>query len=199
MIRHLVCSVLFLDKYKNFRRIFDIEGDKLNDNSIYVVWLNHQNENDILDKVKYREHCLQNTYHSQIDKRDGLVQTHHKRASKHFGIIRQKPLNHRKSPLYQYHFGDDQLEKYFQKDPDNNDIIIKISYKYFGKYLFLFYTLEDGLLKYLSNNDLILLHKYRIPTVNVENINLAVLIKRSDLVDIQKNLSPSSSPAGELK
>ncbi len=199
MVRNIVCSVLFVDKDKNFRRIFDIEGDKLNDASIYIVLLNHQNEGRVFNEVEYRNYCLQNSYHSKINKSDGLVQTHQKRANQRFGIVRQKPLNYRKSPLCQYNFGNDQLEKYHAKDPSNNDIIITMSYKYFGKYLFLFYTLEDGLLKYLSHNDLILLHKYKIPTVNIKNISLAVLIQKQDLLDIQKNLPPNSSPAGELK
>ncbi len=177
-----ICYVLFKDKKGVYRILFGIEGDKINDPSLYVVgYGNGDYQREGIDE-KTRKFALQNSYHSKIDS-DGLVQTHFKRNGKHFGITKQKSLEELKSMVLDYNFRTTNLEKFPYKKKSEKDIIFNINPEYFWDYSFIFFIDQDDRLnKYLNRNGMLLIHNYKINTQHIKaDIYVGVAIKTEKL------------------
>jgi len=182
--RKIVCSILLKDDNNIYHRLFQVEGDKNNDQSLYIVRLNHVNNFSVFDESKYREFCLQKTIHSRIGD-DGLVQSHMKRSNNIFGVERCFPLN-KLNYIFDYGLSpNDSIDKYPVKIPEDNDILIKSKAKYLSDYRFVFYKGEDLLSKNILSQDLFILHKNLIPTINTNGHMFALAIKLSRLIEIQ--------------
>lgn len=188
--RKIICSILLKDSKNKYHRLFQVEGDKHSDPSLYIVKLNHVNKDVIFDENRYRRFCLQKTIHSKIG-HDGLVQSHMKRGDNRFGLKRCCPIN---KLNYVSHYSlsqNDDVEKYPIKIPGDDDIVITSKSQYISDYSFVFYKGEDSLSKYISSHGLFILHKYSIPTINTKGHMIAIAIKLSRLIEIQASKEDS--------
>jgi hypothetical protein len=184
--RNIVCSILFKDKNKILRRIFDIEGDKSTDPSIYIVKVNHINNEVQKSEEERRKFYLQHSHHSRQDS-SGLVQVHYKRNGNRFGQRKQLHLEAEGASMKHYHFAsNDDLQRYPQKIAGQDDIVLNVNPEYFSEYGYVFFTEEDRLKKYASQNQLTILHSYKIPVKNIKTFNLALVMKLEKLAEIQK-------------
>jgi hypothetical protein len=182
--RNIVCSILFKDDDGNYHRIFQVEGDRVADYSIYFVKLNHVNKNVAFDEEKYRKFCLQKTFHSKVDS-DGLVESHFKRSNNRFAHSKRLPLD-KLNYILDFHFSpNDDIKKYPGKIPESHDILIKSKPEYLKDYHFIFCKGDDTLDRYKIQENLFIMHKYQIPMVNTHGHMLALAINLSRLIEIQ--------------
>ena len=182
--RKIVCSVLMKDDESLYHRLFQIEGDKDNDTSLYIVKLNHINNQIDFDENKYRDFCLQKTIHSKTDK-NGYVQSHFKRNGHIFGKNKCLPLE-KLNYVFDHSLSEkEDINDYPVKSPSINDILIKSKCKYLSDYRFIFYKGEELLSKYASSHKLYILHKTQIPTNNTKGHMFALAIDLAKLIKIQ--------------
>lgn len=182
--RKIVSTILFKDDNNLYHRLFQVEGDKDNDYSIYIVKLNQVKDQINLDEHIYRDFSLQKTIHSKIDK-NGYVQAHFKRNGHIFGKSKCLPLD-KLNYVFDHSLSEkEDIDDYPIKLPDINDILIKSRCKYLSDYRFIFYKGEELLSKYVSGHNLYILHKKQIPTNNTKGHMFALAIDLSKLIEIQ--------------
>lgn len=170
-----VCNILTKDKDGQYRQLFTVEGDKPNDPSIYIYsWSNGVNNPN---KGHY-------SYHSRKDE-NGLVQVHLSHI-KDVSKKQQQPLDQRKRVMCSYHFNDGvRLDQFPMGVHSKDDICLTGKPKYFNFCEYVFYVMEQGLREYAVQKNLVVLHKYTVPVKHVAQLNFAVLMKESILVQIQ--------------
>lgn len=185
-IKRKIISSILLKNNNSYHRLFQVEGDKKNDASLYIVQLNDVEDFSNFNEDNYRNYCLQQTVHSRMDK-DGLVETHFKRNQSRFAKSRCLPLD-------KLHYVRDysmpekaNINKYPIKNLDNNDILIKSRYEYLSEYRFIFYKGENLLSKHVSTHNLYILQKEQILTNNTAGHMFALAIELPKLIKIQSS------------
>ena len=167
-----VCKIVTKDSEGKYRRLFRIEGDQLQDASIYITLAN--------------KNCHY-SYHA--DEKDGLVQTHLsdiKTVSTHF----QAPLSERKRAFFHIH-GTPSADRLPVTGRKHQDIVVMIKPEFLHYCSYLFYTDDSGLYEFTWLKFFVVLHKYQIPTWYAGELNFAVMMRESLLTQIQKRQTPA--------
>lgn len=171
-----VCDILIKDTDGNFRKVFEIEGDKENDPSIYI---HLPDVNNPLKRLHYSYHCKT---------KNGLVTVHlkHKYTQELNPTEKQqKPLAQRSRPFFSC--WPQKIERYpIKKEPKKEDIIISMKSIYLQKIYFIFYPDKSTFIKDIHNKNQMCIFSQKIPFVNSVDVYLGVVINKTDLIEIQK-------------
>lgn len=175
--KNIVCNILSKDADGNYRKIFSVEGDKQADTSIYFYEWSSDSSNP--NKSHY-------SYHSKKDG-NGLVRTHLS-GLKDISKRQQKSLDQRDRVICSYHYqsGRD-LGSFAIATPTQDDICLTTIPEHFGSCEYVFYTTEKGLREYLNSKSMFVVHTYPIPVKYLKELNFAVLIQQTVLMNIQSN------------
>lgn len=180
--RNRVCDILFKDNNGLYRLLFSIEGDKPNDHSFYIVRNNHINPEVSQTEEEWRNFALQRSIHSRLDN-SGMVDVHMKRGDKIFAREKRNPID-QMNYISMYNLGDNDIEKYPHKVPNQEDILIKSKPDFIKDYEFVFYNKKNVISNYLRKQSCIILHKYNIP-LQYNVLYFALAMKEKRLIEIQ--------------